>query len=200
MSHDEGPRKRPTSGLLGDLETIRSLLQEEENERQATGQRSADEAPPPDSERDSGAADTAGPEDDDVPLLEDVVHGGVSINESFLSGEGDFVDSGEASGLNDEIFKALLSDEWRESARDLMDQARAAIEEHQTEWTPAHTDELNEALKVRIDETLQHWLRTVVLSRIDELRRELLDAVSEQIHDTIAEQSEANTREDPDGE
>jgi len=123
-----------------------------------------------------------------VPLLEDVVRGGVSVNESFLSGEGDFQESEEASGLNEEIFKALLSDEWRESARALLDQARDAIEQHQTEWTPAHTDELNSALKVRIDETVQTWLMDAVRRHVDELRGVLLDALSDEISVTIDRQ------------
>jgi len=176
MSDRERPSSGHSSGLLGDLESIRSLLEE-------------------------NAENPAPPEDDEVPLLEDVVHGGVSVNETFVSGEGDFADSDEASGLNEDIFRALLSDEWRQSARELLDEARAAIEKHQTEWTPEHTDELNAALKVRIDETMQQWLRDLVASRIDDLRRELLTAMSEQIRTTIDEQFQHKTRhEDPDGQ
>lgn len=176
MSDRERPSGSHSSGLLGDLESIRSLLEE-------------------------NAADPAPAGDDEVPLLEDVVHGGVSINETFVSGEGDFDTSDDTSGLNEDIFKALLSDEWRESARELLDEARAAIEQHQTEWTPEHTDELNAALKVRIDETMQHWLRDLVASRIDDLRRELLTAMSEQIRATIDEQFQHDSpHEDPDGQ
>jgi hypothetical protein len=178
MSDEKRKGSKRTSGLLGDLESIRSLLEENDEPR-----------------------DEEAGEDEDVPLLEDVVRGGVSVNESFLSGEGDFTETGEGSGLNDEIFKALLSDEWREAARDLLDEARAAIEKHQHEWTPEHTDELNQALKVRIDETVQQWLRQVVQSRIEELRSRLLEAVSGQIRTTIDEQfNRTSTHEDPDGE
>jgi hypothetical protein len=175
MTDQKRPPGGNASGLLGDLESIRSLLEESEEAPARTGE-------------------------DDVPLLEDVVHGGVSVNETFVSGEGDFADSDAASGLNEDVFKALLSDEWRESARELLDEARAAIEKHQTNWTPEHTDELNAALKVRIDETMQQWLREVVASRIDDLRRELLNAMSQQIRVTIDEQFNQNPpHEDPDG-
>lgn len=193
MSDDNrksGPR---TSGLLGDLESIRSLLEEDEAQRD---ERAADEehaAPEP-------AGTESHAEDEDVPLLEDVVHGGVSVNETFFSGQGDFQDDSDASGLDEEIFKALLSDEWRDSARTLLDQARQAIERHQTEWTPEHTDELNAALKVRIDETVQQWLRHAVQNHVDELRQSLLAALSDEIGRTVDAQFQRNPDEDPDGE
>ncbi len=176
MSNRERRSGGHSSGLLGDLESIRSLLEENAEDPAHTGE-------------------------DEVPLLEDVVHGGVSVNETFVSGEGDFDANDESSGLNEDIFKALLSDEWRESAREILDEARAAIEQHQTEWTPEHTDELNAALKVRIDETMQQWLRDLVASRIGDLRRELLTAMSEQIRATIDEQFQHDSpHEDPDGQ
>lgn len=193
MSDDNrksGPR---TSGLLGDLESIRSLLEEDEAQRE---DRAADEEQAgPEPEGTESHAD-----DEDVPLLEDVVHGGVSVNETFFSGQGDFQDDSDASGLDEEIFKALLSDEWRDSARTLLDQARQAIERHQTEWTPEHTDELNAALKVRIDETVQQWLRQAVQNHVDELRQSLLAALSDEIGRTVDAQFQRNPDEDPDGE
>lgn len=207
MTDDKRKSGGQTSGLLGDLESIRSLLEEAEPaDRGAGDPGSGDEASAPQASgiRSSGEHTGTAGGDEDVPLLEDVVHGGVSINETFFSGEGDFQDSAEASGLNEDVFKALLSDEWRESARELLDQAREAIEQHQTEWTPAHTDELNEALKVRMDETLQQWLREALASRVDELRQTLLTALSDEIQRTIGRQFGDEPRntpdEDPDGE
>lgn len=182
------PGDKNTGELLGDLESIRSLLAENETPKPAADDRAPGDA----AQRDA---------DEDVPLLEDVVHGGVSVNETFLAGEGDFAETGGESALNEDIFKALLSDEWRESARELLDEARAVIERHQDEWTPQHTDELNRAIEARIDETLQQWLRDVVRSRIDELRRELLTAVSAEIRTTVAQQfSQSPKHEGPDGE
>jgi hypothetical protein len=178
MSDRKPSSNSRTSALLGDLESIRSLLQPPEG---------ADHDLPDDAD------------DEDVPLLEEVVHGGVSVNESFLSGEGDFDESGESSGLNDDLFKALLSDQWRESARDMLDQARATIEQHQREWTPQHTDELNEALKVRIDQTLQAWLRELVHDHLDDLRATLLTTMSREIVDLIAERLTDPDNEDRSG-
>ena len=186
----DGNRKSgDTSGLLGDLESIRTLLEQ-------PGNGDSRQAPDPGG---GPPAEDSGRRDDDVPLLEDVVHGGVSLNETFLGGQGDFeIDAGD-SGLNEDVFKALLSDEWRESARELLDQAREAIERHQTDWTPEHTDQLNEALKVRMDATLQQWLREALASRVDELRQSLLDALSDEISSTIDKQFNSS-HEDPDGE
>jgi hypothetical protein len=188
MSNDKPKPGTNTSGLLGDLESIRSLLEDEISHEDPPSR--AEPEPEPEPEED----------DADVPLLEDVVRGGVSVNESFLSGQGDFQESADASGLNEEIFKALLSDQWRESARTLIDQAREAIEQHQTEWTPEHTDELNAALKVRIDETVQQWLLDAVQRHIDDLRGSLLDALSAEIRATIdARFNQPSPDEDSDG-
>lgn len=176
MSGDRREGDEHSSGLLGDLESIRNLLDE--------GERAEGE-----------------PDDRDVPLLEDVVHGGVSVNETFLAGEGDFAETDGPSGLDEEVFKALLSDDWRDSARELLEEARAVIERHQTEWTPAHTDELNQALKVRIDRTLQRWLQDLVQSRVDELRTVLLEAVSAELRGTVESQfTPPAKQEGPDGE
>ncbi len=193
----DGNRKSgDTSGLLGDLESIRTLLEQ-------PGDTEPEPSPGTDRDADDQTA-ASGPGagqggDDEVPLLEDVVHGGVSLNETFLGGQGDFQLGTDDTGLNEDVFKALLSDEWRDSARELLDQAREAIERHQTDWTPEHTDQLNEALKVRIDTTLQQWLREALASRVDELRQTLLTALSEEIRTTIDKQFNSS-HEDPDGE
>jgi hypothetical protein len=160
MSDPKRPPANRTSALLGDLESIRTLLEQ------------------------PGAVEPVG-DDDDVPLLEDVVHGGVSVNETFLSGEADFEETGPESHLDEDLFKALLSERWRDSARELLDQTRAAVGQHRESWTPAHTDELNSALKARIDDALQRWLHELVHSRVHELHALLLDVIHTEI-DRIA--------------
>jgi hypothetical protein len=155
MSDRKRPPANRTSALLGDLESIRTLLEQ-----------SGDDEPV---------------SDDDVPLLEDVVHGGVSVNETFLSGEGDFDETGQESRLDEDVFKTLLSERWRDSASELLDQARAEIGRHQAVWTAAHSDELNRALQERIDHALQNWLHVLVHSRMDELHTLLLDVIQSEI-------------------
>ncbi|MFW6092496.1 MAG: hypothetical protein ACODAC_00890 [Pseudomonadota bacterium] len=178
-------RNAKSDKLLGDLESIRTLLDED-----------AGDASP--ESRDSAAPAGPAADDEDVPLLEDVV----GVNRTFVSRQQDFDAAAGDSGLDERLFEALLSDEWRESARDMLDEARAAVEQHQAEWTPEHTAQLNDALRTRIDRTVQRWLREVVESRMDELRRELLTAVSEQVRATMEDQftrSSSSTSEDPDG-
>ncbi len=201
MSDDQEKSIERTSRLLGDLESIRSVLDDEREVAEARSRPGGHSHKERESARGQteSAADDA---DEDVPLLEDVVQGGVSLHETFLSGEGDFEDVEGTSSLDDDMFKALLSDEWRESARDLLDQARAVIEKHQTEWTPAHTDELNQALKIRIDETVEQWLRQVIQERLDELRNELLEAMADELRATVSAQFAPTSKshdEDPDG-
>jgi hypothetical protein len=174
---DQRPTTGKTSALLGDLESIRSLLEEAE----------------------AGERPQAEP-DDEVPLLEDVVQGGVSINEAFLAGEV-FEDTGNASGLNDVIFDALMSDQWRETAREVLDAAHRAIDAPEGAWTSDGGDERNAAIMACIDETLQRWLRQAVLNGMDDLRRELLTAVRSHFAEpSVATQpNETATDEDLDG-
>jgi hypothetical protein len=142
--------------LLGDLESIRSLL--EIPTSPAVSDDSADSA--------------------DVPMLEDMVDGAFTVSESVLSSRTSFDDDGGvagASGLADETIKALLGDEWRASARRILSDARATIEDAAgARWSPQQADALNKALKVRIDDTLDDWLADVMYARIDELRSRLL--------------------------
>lgn len=201
MSDEKAKPASGASALLGDLESIRTLLDEQDDGSAAAAEDIAHDSAVPEPQPEDL------PSDDDVPLLEDVVHGGVSLKETFFAGEGDFVENEDAGGLDDDIFKALLSDEWRDSARGLLDEARGVIEQHQNEWTPEHTDELNAALKVRIDETLERWLHELVQRHIGDLRETLLRSVGDELEHAVRQRlgappapSGESLHEDPDGE
>ncbi|HEY5644771.1 MAG TPA: hypothetical protein VIS76_02420 [Pseudomonadales bacterium] len=149
--------KRPTNAdgspeeLLGDLEFIRELLDEEEAAAMAaSGESEPDRTGPP--------ADQA---------------------------VGDGVDDHSRRYLREDIFQTLLGDRWKTSASDILTEARGAIEAHRNQWTPEDTDELNEALRVRIDETLTEWLKATVAARLDELHSELLGAAQTVIDEKI---------------
>lgn len=204
---DRNPPSGSTSALLGDLESIRALLAEQQAAaQQAVEQGASGSGTGTGTDEDDPAGDAHGApqsglaDDEEVPLLEDVVQGGVSVSEAFLSGEGDFGDSDSASALRDDVFQALLSDEWRESADHLIGQARGALETAPALWSADDTEALNAALKIRVDETLQRWLRAAVLNGIDDLRRELLEAVRQQLAESISARfNETSPDEDPDG-
>jgi hypothetical protein len=147
-----GPRDEVQNTLLGDLESIRALLEVPQ---------SAD------------VVDEA----DDVPMLEDMVEGALSVSEGTLTSRTSMDDDNACgtSRLADETIRTLLGDEWRSSARQILSQARATIEDAAgDQWSPEQADALNEALKVRIDATLDDWLTDVMYARIDDLRSRLL--------------------------
>jgi len=137
--------------LLGDLESIRALLEMPQS---------------PD------VVDEA----DDVPMLEDMVEGALSVSEGMLTSRTSMDDDNACgtSRLADETIRTLLGDEWRSSARRILANARATIEEAAEQWSPEQADALNESLKVRIDATLDDWLTDVMYARIDDLRSRLL--------------------------
>ena len=147
------------SALLGDLESIRTLLD-------------TSTEPPP-------AVDDG----DDVPVLEDMVEGAFTVNESTLTSRASF-DDGTASGksgLADATIKALLGDEWRNEARKIIADARSNVEGAGGEWTAAELNALNETLKVRIDRTLDDWLVEMLNARIDDLRSRLLAVLENEL-------------------
>lgn len=182
------------NGLLGDLESIRTLLSEEEGgaaegENQAGADESDVEGPVssgPDATASAEAEqDTTSARDDEVPLLDDVVSGALGVDDLAAERPSSMATDDNRSRLDDELFRVLLGEDWREAAAGILDDARAAIENHKLRWLPEDTDALNEALRVRIDETLHHWLREAVLAGMEDLRTQLLTAITEQLEVSV---------------
>jgi hypothetical protein len=155
------------SALLGDLESIRTLLESPK-----------DASPPVD-------------DSDDVPVLEDMVEGAFTVNESNLTSRASFGEGATAersggagsgkSGLADATIKVLLGDEWRNEARKIIADARSNAEGTGARWNAAQLNSLNESLKVRIDRTLDDWLVEMLNSRVDELRSRLLAVLENEL-------------------
>ena len=97
------------------------------------------------------------------------------------------------STLGDETIKALLGDEWRQSADQILSTARDAIENVANQWSPQQTTELNQALRVRIDATLQAWLEAAVQQRLEELRSTLLAAIEAELTTFTAQLTQQGT-------
>ena len=145
------------NALLGDLESIRALL----------------EVPSP--------TDDA----DDVPTLEDMVGGGYSINETRLTPDVPLSAQVGDSALADETIEALLGDEWRERADQILARARVSVDDIDT--AGSLNGELDARLRRRIARTLDDWLAEIVQTRIDLLRTrmlELLDVELKRFTDT----------------
>jgi len=165
---DEKGEQNSKNEILVHLESIRALLEKDRNAQHKT--EGSDDIP-----------DDA--PDESVPMLDDVVAGGLSLDESPLS-ERTVIDVAQG-GLDDDLFQALLTDAWKDSAAAMLKDSRADIEQHRAEWSPSDTDALNEALKVRIDDTVRAWLRETVRRNMDQLRQILLDAINDQLRTEI---------------
>ena len=158
---DQNPAEKSKDDLLDDLETIRSLLDKEQAQA-AQGAQTDDES-------------TA----TSVPLLDDVVGGGLGVDESPLTERTATIDS--EGGFDDDLFQALLGDAWKTSAAQMLKETRADIEANRDTWAPENTDSLNEALRVRIDDTLRVWLQDLVRQNMLDLRNTLLSAIDDQL-------------------
>jgi hypothetical protein len=158
---------REEQEILDDLESIKDLLDDEAvASQEASGDHAEAEEP--------------------VPILDDLVEGALSVTEADFDRTGPASDGREPGRVDQAVFDALLGDEWKAAASGLLTEARGAIEAHRNEWTPEDTDELNEALRVRIDETLTAWLRQTIAERVHELRTELLEVAEGVITERIA--------------
>lgn len=164
--------------LLDDLESIRELLDE----------------------------DQGGPQPGEalaVPLLDDMVDGALTLEEKDLNTAREpLQETGRPDSnrrLDDALLDSLLGDEWKSSAEDVLTLARGAIEAHRSEWTPEDTDELNRALRERIDATLSRWLRETVRARLDELRAQLIQMAEATITDRISQLNDAPREQEPAG-
>ncbi len=136
--------------ILDDLESIKDLLDELEEETEAQ-------------------PDTAEVQEEiDVPLLDD------AIEESRD-------DATSTPGMADDTFKALLGDAWQDSVDQLFAEARANIERNSQDWLPEDTDNLAEALKVRIDRSVKAWLADTLQANIGMLRERIVHELSEEI-------------------
>lgn len=137
---EKDDRQEPDE-LIEDLESIKGLFDEEQAE--------------------SNAED----EDMDVPLLDDPLVDGLTIDE----------------GLPDDTFKALLDDAWQDSVDDLLTDARNRITQNSELWQPEDTDELAQALKIRIDASVKSWLAQTLEQNIGALRTHLVSELSDEL-------------------
>ncbi len=158
--------------LLGDLENIRAVLAEEQQ---------------------ALTDDLEATLETNVPLLEDVIAGGMAVEEQFLTGAETLdTESEEFPGLDEEMIKALMGDEWREATRKILNEARQKIDDHKRTLTPDATNELNDALKVRIDTTVERWLHQLVADNIDALRQQLVGTLGKELNHLLEDFNEGD--------
>jgi hypothetical protein len=192
------PQSESQNALLGDLESIRTLLEDDEARDAAAP--TTDEELSADRVAGKAANDPTDSDEPQVPVLDDVVDTNTDpvTNLPTKSIPADGPGPAIETPLDDDLFRVLLSDEWRESASEILNKARAAIDEHRAHWSPEETDSLNDALKVRIDATIQGWMRGMVVTRMAELHELLARAMSDELKVTI--EKIIDKREAPDGQ
>ena len=166
--------KRDKKAILGDLETLRSLLTDEERKQSLQGEEAAEPVL---------LTEEAEPE---VPVLDDVVDGGLAIDERVLGTRGGGDETEELpSRLDDDTIAALMKDQWREAARELLSDLPERGDRAEQDWGPLDREQLNAALKVRIDDEVAAWLRVCVVRHLDELREVLRAAIQAEIDEQL---------------
>ena len=106
-------------------------------------------------------------EDDNIPVLDDAVL------------------ESDSEVLDQQKMDLLLGDEWQQSIEQVLGDARTQILEHSHEWAPQQTDELVDALKVRIDAAVGDWLNQMLSEHMEALRRHVLEVLSDEIRAQI---------------
>jgi hypothetical protein len=139
------------NALLGDLESIRALLD----------------------------IPTIPDDGEDVPMLEDMVGGSYSVTEAQLTRTASIGREDGVSALADETIEALLGDEWRERADEILAGVRVSVDDIETH--AAMDRALDEQLRRRMARTVDDWLAELVHNRIDALRARMLELLDTEI-------------------
>ncbi len=75
----------------------------------------------------------------------------------------------------------LLGDEFHNATAEVLQRARSLIQQHPNQWSPQQTDELTDALRVRIDDTVQQWIQTSLAAHATQLQQRLLNTVRHEL-------------------
>lgn len=154
------PSREAQNALLGDLESIRSLLEGD------VARSSRETAPAP---------------EDDIPTLDDVVDAAALHAEQSARVERAPFATAPAAGLADDAFDALLGDQWREKADRILEDARARLDERVTTWSTSEANDFMQSLQSRLNEVVRGWLAEVVRRELEDLRETLTAAIEIEI-------------------
>lgn len=178
--------KANPDSLMGDLETIRELLEEEDWPADQADTCSLDSVS--NTEPDVAAATSDSelaaraelPMADAEPLLPRTDLGATPD----LTPDATIEVSAEVEPTSRPAAAQDLFDRAFTSETDVvMSRARALIQEHPNAWSPQQTDELCDALKVRIDDTVHRWIDETLARH----RRVLEDRLVKTIQNELAE-------------
>lgn len=157
--------KSNANGLMGDLESIKALLEEEDDLLSDPSWDIAMEPVQEVSVPEPPILTTKAPEP--TPEL---------TEETVQEPLQEPAPTTDAAALD-----ALLGTEFQDAATKVMARARGLIEQHPNKWSPQQTDELSDALRVRIDGAVKEWISVSLAAHAGELQQRLLNAVRDEL-------------------
>jgi len=167
--------KTSADSLMGDLETIRQLLEEDDGPENRRPENRRVDNSDTSTAIDGIATDNVQP-NGDSPMMRDLQPGFAFVSNQPTDVIGATEPEADAAPrLHKGGFKAETGL--------VMSRARALIEEHPNAWSPQQTDELCAALKVRIDDTVHQWIDDT----LNRHRKSLEDRLVQTIQNELAE-------------
>lgn len=102
---------------------------------------------------------------------------------------------------NQDLFDALLGTDWEAASNELLQAASSTIQNQQLDWNPDDTQALTDALRVRLEQSINGWLNTTLVKQVDLLRQQLLldlqDELTQRVQSTLqSNQQQRQTKED----
>ena len=174
-----------SNGLMGDLESIKALLEEDELEAIPESLSEAlNPLPIKDTAEDKDAAEESA---DDLALTDsELEQAELAELEGALDAQApDSPTEIDVPVVSEPVMpsnlEALLGEEFHEATAEVMQRARGLINQHANRWSPQQTDELADALRVRIDAAVAGWIKTSLDAHALELQQRLLNAVRDEL-------------------
>lgn len=182
----------PKEQLVGDLQTLVTLLEEGKD---PTPDLFADDpvmAPAPEPSAQLEKADVvdreaANQESLDEPLDElpsEPLEETLAANSSALA----TIDP----PVNSDLFDALLGSGWESQSNALVQAASESIQAQQLDWNPEDTEALTEALQVRLQQSINGWLNTTLAEQVQQLRAQLLSDLQQELTERVQQTLDSN--------
>ncbi len=201
----------PKEKLVGDLETLVTLLEEGKD---PTLDMFADEpiaAPPvaPQADQDANLEANLESQPNTVPPLAEITPPPPQLAaEAAALPEFERLERTTADfsatlppPQNQDLFDALLGTGWEAESTELLETASATIQAQQLDWNPDDTQALTDALRVRLEQSINGWLSTTLVEQVALLKQQLLvdlqDELTQRVQATLQiNQQQRQTKED----
>lgn len=184
--------KTNPDSLMGDLETIRELLEEEDWQVQPDNAHASNPEPSvakelaqPDDKVGSECVQSEASEEraDASAAIDDLTELNPTTTEpdTQSDSQSDTQSAAHPSAQVNTTPGTLLDRAFTAEADLVMGRARALIEEHPNAWSPQQTDELCDALKVRIDDTIHQWIDETLARHRNVLEERLVRTIQNEL-------------------